>query len=382
MKDNKLQHVCHLTSVHTRFDSRIYYKECVSLARNEYQVSLVVADGKGDEHTEIKGEKTTYISIIDVGNIVSRWKRLLFMPRKIYKTALKLKANIYHFHDPELFFVGLRLKRKGFIVIFDSHEDFPALMKQRDYIPKIFKRCLFFFATQTEKYISRRLSGVISATDEIRRKFIAYGLPHTQTIKNYSVINNIEFKSKKFEYESPVACYVGGLTQIRGIEEIVLACEKADVPLLLAGGFDREAFYEKLKQTSAWQNVIFFGKIPHSQTGEAVYMHATVGLCVLYPAPNHKYSIPIKMLEYMSYGLAVIASENIEFCRQVISKEGCGLLVKPQDVESISSALKYLKANKIIAQQMGENGRKAVEREYNWQSQEAILLTFYDKLKY
>lgn len=39
--------ICHLTSVHSRYDTRIFLKECRSLARTGYQVSLVVADGKG-----------------------------------------------------------------------------------------------------------------------------------------------------------------------------------------------------------------------------------------------------------------------------------------------------------------------------------------------
>ena len=41
--------VCHLTSVHTRYDTRILLKECYSLATNGYEVSLIVADDLGDE---------------------------------------------------------------------------------------------------------------------------------------------------------------------------------------------------------------------------------------------------------------------------------------------------------------------------------------------
>jgi hypothetical protein len=41
--------ICHLSSVLSRYDTRISLKECRSLARTGYQVSLVVADGKGEE---------------------------------------------------------------------------------------------------------------------------------------------------------------------------------------------------------------------------------------------------------------------------------------------------------------------------------------------
>ena len=41
--------ICHMTCVHQRYDTRIFQKECRSLAANGYDVSLIVADGKGDK---------------------------------------------------------------------------------------------------------------------------------------------------------------------------------------------------------------------------------------------------------------------------------------------------------------------------------------------
>jgi len=42
--------ITHLTSAHPRYDTRIFIKECSSLAKIEnYEVSLIVADNKGDE---------------------------------------------------------------------------------------------------------------------------------------------------------------------------------------------------------------------------------------------------------------------------------------------------------------------------------------------
>lgn len=43
------QVICHLTSVHSRYDTRIFLKECRTLASANYSTHLVVADGKGDE---------------------------------------------------------------------------------------------------------------------------------------------------------------------------------------------------------------------------------------------------------------------------------------------------------------------------------------------
>ena len=52
--------VCHLTSAHNRYDTRIFLKECSSLAKNGYEVSLIVADNLGDE-------SKSGVKILDVG---------------------------------------------------------------------------------------------------------------------------------------------------------------------------------------------------------------------------------------------------------------------------------------------------------------------------
>ena len=102
----KLQ-ITHLTSAHPRYDTRIFVKECCSLAKvDNYQVSLVVADGLGDE------EKNG-VDICDVGKIEGRLNRIFKTSKKVLQKAIELDSDIYHLHDPELMPVGLKLKKLG-----------------------------------------------------------------------------------------------------------------------------------------------------------------------------------------------------------------------------------------------------------------------------
>ena len=41
--------ITHLTSAHPRHDIRIFVKECASLAAAGHEVTLIVADGQGEE---------------------------------------------------------------------------------------------------------------------------------------------------------------------------------------------------------------------------------------------------------------------------------------------------------------------------------------------
>ncbi|PIF03443.1 MAG: glycosyl transferase, partial [Arcobacter sp.] len=88
--------ITHLTSAHPRYDTRIFVKMCSSLATQEnYEVSLVVADGNADE---IKNN----VHIYDVGaKQGGRLSRMTKTVKKVFAKAKELDSDIYHLHDPE-----------------------------------------------------------------------------------------------------------------------------------------------------------------------------------------------------------------------------------------------------------------------------------------
>ena len=110
--------VCHLSSHHSPSSVRIFKKQCVSLAKVGYSVTYIVP-GNGESIKD--GVKLEYIK--QRKGIIAR---ILIKPYFVYKKAKSIKADIYHFHDPELMLFGFLLKFMGRKVIYDIHEDLPG----------------------------------------------------------------------------------------------------------------------------------------------------------------------------------------------------------------------------------------------------------------
>ncbi len=360
--------VCHLTSVHPINDVRIFHKECTSLANNGYEVTLI-ACGES-EYEEIKnGIKCISLDV----SVKNRLQRFLKRPKAIYKKALEIDADIYHFHDPELLPVGKKLKQIGKKVIYDSHEDLPRQIFQKDWIPYFLRRGISIIMESVENHYVKQMDAVVTVTEHIADRFKKVA-KRVIVCANYASMNEFN-KIPNFNKRNNSVCYIGGITKLRGIEEAVAACEKAGVILNLAGEFEDEQLKTKI---IANKSVNYLGYLSREEI-QNVLNYSFAGVVTFLPAPNHNYASPNKMFEYMALGIAVIAS-NFEKWIPIIEGNSAGICVNPSNVEEIANAIRYLNENPQVALEMGKNGRKAFEEKYNWQIEEKKLIALYNEI--
>lgn len=362
--------VAHLTSVHNRYDTRIFHKECKTLQGAGYQIVLIVADGLGDEVKD-------GVSFIDVGKPASRLGRMLKSTRQVYQAALKTNADIFHIHDPELIPTGVKLKRKGKKVIFDAHESITSQILSKHYIPLFLRKFVACFYSKFERRNVAKFDAVVTATPHIRKEFESF-CDRVEDIKNYPLLN--EFLDITLNTRKNRQCiYLGTLDEPRGIREIVEALSYSkNIRLKLAGKFGDAKFQQELMGLANWKNVDYVGFLSREETKSAL-SESMVGLVTLHPTPNYVHGLPVKLFEYMSAGLPVIASD-IPMWQQIVEDANCGICVNPMRPRDIGEKLDYLLANPEIAKRMGENGRKAVIEKYNWDKETPVLLELYRSL--
>ena len=58
----------------------------------------------------------------------------------------------------------------------------------------------------------------------------------------------------------------------------------------------------------------------------------------------------------------------------------CGVLVNPMDPNAIAGAMRWILLHPDEAEQMGQNGKKAVHERYNWARESVALVALYRRL--
>jgi glycosyltransferase involved in cell wall biosynthesis len=367
-----MKRIAHLTSVHPRHDVRIFWKECRTLAQKGYDVSLVVADGKGDE-------KKNGVKIVDVGaHTGGRISRMTRSTKKVFDKALTLNADLYHIHDPELLPVAVKLKALGKKVIFDSHEDFPADIMSKPYLGRAARVIVSTAFSLYEKRVCKKLDFIISATPAICRKFESIHC-RSLDINNYPLLDELE-DLLPWDADRAGVCYIGAMTRVRGVPELVDAMAKtvSGVRLALVGDFTDPVTGDRCKKSPGWHLIDDHGFVGRDEV-RTVMSQAIAGVVTFLPAPNHIDAQPNKMFEYMSAGIPVIGS-NFPLWRSIIEGNECGVCVDPTNTSEIAACIDYLFMHQAEARRMGERGRAAVLAKYNWTSEGDKLVDLYQQI--
>jgi glycosyltransferase involved in cell wall biosynthesis len=361
-----------VTSVHDALDVRIFYKECLALAQAGHEVVLI-----GPHEKDETNEGILIRALSRPRHRLDRMTRYLW---RVYRLTIKEDADVYHFHDPEIIPVGLLLKLKGKCVIYDVHEDVPRQILNKHWILPVMRGLVSLLFEVIEISASVFFNGIIAATPTIAKRFPPY---KTITVKNYPKAQEwIQSSLIPYKERGANVVYIGGIHHLRGAKEMVQAIgfipDSLGARLRLVGFFTPPNLHEDLKKLSGWKKVEYLGWRNPNQVA-AILGEARIGLVTLHPVSNYLVSLPVKLFEYMSAGIPVVASD-FPLWRDIVKRAGCGLVVNPRDPREISAAIRWLLEHPAEAEAMGKLGQSEVIHHYNWDYEAEKLLNLYTKL--
>lgn len=355
-----------ISSVHPISDSRIYYRQVLSLAK-QYSVKFYAQEVK-----DWRPEKIHCVALpagrklrIRLGNC---WRLL--------RESLAKEARVIHFHDPELIPIGLIAKLWGKKVVYDVHENYAKTIRHKRSIPRFLRGAVCALFKMLENLSCRCFDLVLVVTDELSQS-----LPgNVHTIKNYPLISFTPPLRQPSRGQLKLV-YVGLISQARGVLSMIEAVKKVQIPVSfdIIGHYNSMEFQHlvsaEIQQTD---NIKHIQSIPYSSFFDYLVQY-DVGMMCLLPSPNHLTSMPNKLFEYMAMGMAIIASD-FPYWRETLAKHACGLLVDPLDTDTIAEAIERLESNRDEMAAMGRRGQEAYQTLYNWESQEKKLLALYNAM--
>ena len=393
MKKNVCMIVCHdFSPPHSRT-----YDEMQILAENGYDVTLLALSRKGLPKEEI----------LRYGKVIRIYRSGICYPRFpiinnpivvliFFCKALRLNADIYHCYDMYDILLGTLLKVAGKKVIYDIGDDEPS--NQAGYIYRrllkskklrVFLEWAIRFA---EAILCKFYDCVITLTDSLKNDRLKY----TKKIKTIYYCPNASFNPANNESiiqnrrkNCHIIVYEGSISD-KGLdvmlESLSMVLKTIDnVKLLIIGDIskvlNKEIEIEQyIKKNDFYNHVETTGWIPYTEVPK--YINAgDIGLAVLRPwSYSFKISVPNKLIEYMACGKPVIASKGFTEVERIVNDAKCGILVDYDNPKQVADAIIYLLKNDKERIEIGENGRKFVEKYHNPNILKDELLSVYSQV--
>jgi glycosyltransferase involved in cell wall biosynthesis len=386
--------ICFLADRHDLYDDRIYWKMAVPLVQKGFQVHYVLIGKKAASGITAEGIHFKVFKLKTFSE--NRFLNFLLKrlnPENNYSAMLReaefIQADVYHFHDLWINRIGPKLKRLSHkpVVFYDAREPYAA--DYLSYVKTLFPILLRLFASGLDRWEKRQAKNydlVIANELNVQENF-AEVLGEERSVVLYNFTDLIDqnepvpFGEKKYDL-----IYCGAVTRLRGAFEILKAVniikeELPNIKVLFLGNYFPISIKDELQTFININNlndlVELKDAVPYQEVAH-YYSLSKIGLVLLQRVKTFEISMPIKIFEYMAFGLPVIGSD-FGHMKDYIQKDACGITVDPQDTAAIADAVLSLMNNHDLYQKYSENGRRAALTKYKWEFEFDKLLMYYKK---
>ena len=385
-------------------------KEARALFRAGHRIFLLSLGKRGMPTIEdVNGIKTARIYPSE--NIFSRvWNIIcfnVFFEMPLWRNALEdnirqHEIELIHVHDLPMLKTAMSAAKKFNIpLIADLHENYPEAMRAWRKTKKKFRARVFDLVTpiwrwkRLERLVLLHVDGILTVIDEAKDHYINdCGIsPELITVlvndADLEEFCNLEIdESLVTKYKDDfVISYIGGFGPHRGIDTAIKSMPKVleeipDAKLLLVGKgsgvFDNDM--NKLCKDLNVENKVVFTDWVDFQLVPSYIALSDVCLVPHHASGHTNTTIPHKLFQYMAMRKPVIVTD-CKPLKRIVEECDCGIVVPSGDYDKMAEAVIKLHKDKEFANELGENGRKAVEEKYNWENEAEKLCELYKRLE-
>ena len=377
------------------FDRRVWL-ECRALTRAGYQVAVVCPKGKGDpSYQVIDGVQIyKYRPYSPGGGAATYVAEYAYSFTATLLLSLKAARGgrfgaVQSCNPPDIFWpIGILFKLwHGSRFVFDHHDLCPETFESR--FPggsQPLYRGLRFL----ERCTMRSADHVISTNESYRKLVMTRDgvkpdrVTVVRTGPDPDKMKAIEAVPAARRGRAHLAAYIGVMGPQDGVDNVIKMAhfvvntlKRTDISFTLIGSGDCFDELVALRdQLGLGDYVEFTGRVP-DETVRSVLSTADVGLSPDPRNPLNDVSTMNKTMEYMAFGLPVLAFDLRE---TRASAEEAGVYATPNDVEEMSRLLVDLIDDEPQRTSMGSAGRRRIEEKLAWSHQEPHYLSVFNRL--
>ncbi len=253
--------------------------------------------------------------------------------------------------------------------IYDAHELFPEMKEiiSRPVIHKIWN--------WVESAAVPRFKSGYTVSESIAQVFHKkYGVRY-QVVRNMPTLKTGEATGTVSE---KIILYQGAVNYGRCLEYLIPAMKEVRSRLIICGdGNFMTQCRHLVHQHNLVDKVIFKGMLLPEELIN-ITSSSYIGVNLVEPdGLNQIYSLANKFFDYIHAGLPQLSMDFTEYAR-INNKYRVAVLIKEPDPALIASSLNLLLENDVMYKELQKNCLEA-RQVYNWQSEEKILLDFYEK---
>ncbi|MGC5585574.1 glycosyltransferase family 4 protein [Ornithinimicrobium sp. W1665] len=356
-----------LTVVHHPQDARIRHRQVRALLEAGWEVTYVAPWAGHDVEPE---RGVPGLRCVDVERAVgrSRW-RAQRAARSLLR-HLGPAHDVVLLHDPELVptTTGLRLPP----VVWDVHEDTPAAISVRPWVPDRVRPALSWAVRGVERLAERRML-LLLADDRYADRFRR---SHPVVPNATTVPQDVPPAGREVEGVRRVV-YLGSVTLERGARELVDVGrglrEKTggSVRLEVLGPAHGPA--RELMADADRRDVLDWRGFVANPAALARIDGALAGLSLLHDEANFRPSMPTKVVEYLAHGVPVVTTP-LPVAADLVRRSGGGVVVPFGDTEAVLRVLLGWADRPARAVELGAAGHRYAADHLDWRRQAALFV--------
>lgn len=205
-----------------------------------------------------------------------------------------------------------------------------------------------------------------------------YGLdPSELTVVGNGVDEKMFIPIRNKKCAEKYVLYTGVLRPRKGLFDLI-ECAKhvckvySDIKFVICGkSFFSGELKEKVRRMGLQKRIVFMGYVTRNELLQT-YQGATVHV-----VPSHYEGLPTVLLEAMSCGLPVVAT-NVGGNSEVISSGINGFLVPPKSPEKMAKIVLRLLDDDPLKEKIGDAARKTIEKYFTWDRIADNILNCYE----